>query len=105
MTPLHLLDLGAPVDAGVMRQLLQSQGKTELIRGIMQMIRDTALDAACGSVDGIGARDDTFIHASLGRYDGLASVLRELLDMTAPREGEAENEEDAMLNDQPVPTK
>jgi hypothetical protein len=103
MTPLHLLDLGAPVETGVLKQILASQGKSELVRGLMQMIRDTALDAACGSVDGIGARDDTFIHASLGRYDGLASVLREIITMIAA-DKESDNEDDAMLNDQPVPT-
>jgi hypothetical protein len=104
MTPLHLLELGAPVDMDVLEQLLQSQGNTELVRGILQMIRDTALDAACGSVDGLGARDDTFIHASLGRYDGLASVLRELLRMTAPRPKDADSEDASMLDNNEVPT-
>lgn len=105
ITPLHLLDLGAPVDSGTLRQLLESQGRTELVRGILQLLRDTALDAACGSVEGLTPRNDHYIHASLGRYDGLASTLRELLDMSKLKTADGESEEESLLQDQPVPTK
>lgn len=101
---IHLIDLGAPVDSGTLAQLMLSQGRSELVRGILQTIRDTALDAACSSVDGISARDDHFIHASLGRYDGLANVLNDFVKMTTAGP-QTENQEDAMLMDNPVPTK
>jgi len=104
MTPIHLLDLGSTVDAGKLKELLQSQGRTELVRGILQMLRDTAIDSACGAVDGLTPRNDHFIHASLGRYDGLANTLRELLDMCKLTPADGESEEESLLADQPVPT-
>jgi hypothetical protein len=103
MTAIHLLDLGATVDDTVLNHLLQSQGRSELVRGILQKLRDTALDACTGAVGGLDAKDDTFIHASLGRYDGLAAMLLDLYQQTRPAES-AESEEEAMLGENTVPT-
>src|SRR6188472_3503398 len=98
-TPIHLLDLGPPVDESLLRALLKGQGHSELVRGIFQMIRDTALDSATSAAEGIDGKNDALIHAKLGRYDGLAELLRELFSMTGPAES-ASQEED-MLSEVP----
>ncbi len=100
-TPIHLLNLGAEVDSGILNALLKSQGKSELVRGLFQLIRDTALDSATSAADGIDGKNDALIHAKLGRYDGLAELLRDLYAKTAPAEQERAMEED-MLGEVPT---
>lgn len=101
-TPIHLIDLGPNVDRQVLAQCLESQAESELVRGILQMLRDTSVEAMFGSVAGIDGKDDRFIYASLGKGDGLESVLRALDAMRRPEPQKTESE--ALLDDNVVPT-
>ncbi len=98
MTPIHLLDIGPPIDDSLLRVLLKSQGRSELVLGVLQILRDTALDAAADAAAAIGA-SDAVMHAKLGRYDGLANVLVELYRMTMPEESQSQEED--MLSEVP----
>ena len=98
MIPIHLLSIGPPVDDSVLRALMKSQGKSELVTGLLQLLRDTALDAAADAAAAIGA-SDAVMHAKLGRYDGLANVLVELYRMTVPEESPSQEED--MLSEVP----
>ncbi len=95
-TPIHLLNLGVEVDEGVLNALLKSNGKSELVSGILQKIRDTALDSATSAAEGIDGKNDALIHAKLGRYDGLAELLRDLHSKTRPSETAKEREDDLL---------
>ncbi len=98
--PLHLLDFGTDVDENVLDALIKSNGKSELLRGLFQKIRDTALDACTSAAEGIDGRNDALIHAKLGRYDGLAELLRDLYKKTAVTESDKERDDD-MLSEVP----
>ena len=98
-TPIHLLPLGEPVDNGILTALLKSNGRSELMRGVFQLIRDTALDSCTDAAGMIGA-SDAVLHGKLGRYDGLAELLRDLYARTSPNE--TKSQEDDMLKDIPT---
>ncbi len=100
-TPIHLIDLGSPVDTGVLTALLKSQGKSELVRGIFQTIRDTALDSCTEAATAIG-QNDAILHGKLGRYDGLAELLRDLYVKTQPSSESAKSQEEDMLGEVPT---
>lgn len=116
MTALHLIDLGAPVEEGVLRELLQAQRGSELVRGILQTMRDTALDAVTTKArEGMEAekeipqdRMDAWLHMQHGRAAALEDMVNHFMTLMTPaKKSEAsdgkDGEEESMLGG-PVPT-
>lgn len=101
------------MDDSVLRTLMQSQRGSELIRGMLQTMRDTALDAVTTKArDGIEGRSDAWIHMQLGRAAALEDAVRHFVQMTLPGEnaemaksGDSEMlrsaEDEAMLGEVP----
>ncbi len=98
--PIHLLDLGPEIDSTMLDALMKSQGRSELVRGILQTLRNTALYAATTAPDGIEGKNDAVIYANLGSYRGLSEVLLDLYNKTTVTESDKERDDD-MLSEVP----
>lgn len=90
------------MEEGVLRELLQSQRGTELVRGMLQTMRDTSLDAGTTKArEGIEGRSDAWIHMQLGRAASLEDMVRHFVEMTVVGDGEPATEDEAMLGEVP----
>ena len=90
MTPLHLIDLGPDIPSDNLKALLKSSWDTELVRGIMQTIREFGFDSIRAAKEGIKEKNDAWIHSQLGQHEACESIVASLYEIAKPMKSEME---------------
>ena len=92
----HDLDLGAPVDGGTLEVLIQGQRDGELVRGILQLIRNqSALVERTGRQTPAGPNPLEYRAYHAGGADALEELLMGLYVLAHPTPGGEIAEESA----------
>ena len=78
--PLHLIDLGKDVPIETLSTLLHEAADTDLLRGILQVLRDTAFSKIPQAQDGVLKQNPSWTASQLGAYDALESVALDIFN-------------------------